>query len=439
MTVGVLFPTAVLLGGLAFFEPCTVAVHALFMERGNRAGPAAGRRAVGSVWLVRILFVSLPLVLAVELLPPFSWPPLWSGVGLAAMAGLYLFTRQHYLPVPHLELYRLLPGGAWLPRSVQLGLTLPACTLPLYLVLLALVTEVHDAAVAVMAGALFGTFFSLPMLLVTLRGLRGNGGRLLGRVTKAAPYLTALLLFGAGVALSWPSIESATALFGEGLRNTGWTALALGFAAGLLFSFNPVSFAAIPVVLAYVTRATERERAFRLGLAFVAGLLATHLLLGVASALGGDWVQRLLGRYWGAVLGPVLIFLGLLWAGIIRPRLPWFAMRGRPVEGAGGAFLLAVPFSVAVCPFCAPALLVALTASAAIGSPLWGGALLLAFAAGRGVPILLGAWSLGWLESVGGLARHHRVFEVLGRVVLVLTGLYLLNSYFLWVNLGAIT
>ncbi|HHC71802.1 MAG TPA: cytochrome C biogenesis protein, partial [Thiotrichales bacterium] len=98
--------------------------------------------------------------------------------------------------------------------------------------------------------------------------------------------------------------------------------------------------------------------------------------------------------------------------------------------GLWGAFLLGIPFSVAVCPFCTPALLVTLTASAAIGSVPFGFALLLAFAVGRSLPIILGAWSMGWLESLRVLSRRQRVFEVLAGITLILTGLYLLNEYF---------
>jgi len=100
------------------------------------------------------------------------------------------------------------------------------------------------------------------------------------------------------------------------------------------------------------------------------------------------------------------------------------------VTGIWGAFLLGIPFSVAVCPFCTPALLVTLTASAAIGSISFGFSLLLSFAIGRSIPVILGAWSMGWLESLNILSRYQKAFEIVAGFVLVLTGLYLLNEYF---------
>lgn len=214
------------------------------------------------------------------------------------------------------------------------------------------------------------------------------------------------------------------------LASASMAGLIVGFIAGFIFSFNPVAFAAIPVTLAYVTKAHAPTRAAVLAGAFVAGLIVTHVVLGVAAALGGEWVGSVIGRRWGLVLGPFLIVLGLLWPGWLKLRLPWFSMRGRRVAGVGGAFLLGIPFSIAVCPFCTPALLVLLTAAAGIGSVPFGFALLLAFALGRAVPILLGAWAVGWLESLRKLTRWQKVFETAGGVTLIVAGVYLIEQYY---------
>lgn len=223
---------------------------------------------------------------------------------------------------------------------------------------------------------------------------------------------------------------ASTEVLREALSQASWAGIGIAFVSGFVFSFNPLSFASIPVMLAYVTRAHEERRALLMGSAFVLGMLVTHAVLGVAAALGGGWVQNIMGREWGLFLGPLLILLGLIWAGWLNLRLPWFGVRGHRVGGVWGAFLLGIPFSVAVCPFCAPALLVTLTASAAIGSASFGFALLLAFALGRSIPVLLGVWGMGWLESLQVLSGYQKLFEVIAGVVLIMTGLYLLNEYF---------
>lgn len=207
--------------------------------------------------------------------------------------------------------------------------------------------------------------------------------------------------------------------------------LLIGFTTGFLFSFNPVALAAIPVSLAYVTKSHEQRVALHYAAAFVLGLLLVHVALGAIAALGGLWVQKLLGRYWGLILGPLLIVLGLAWPGWIRLPVPQIALRARRATSAWGAGVLGAAFAVAVCPICTPTLVVLLGVAAGVGSITFGVLLLLAFALGRAVPILLGGWAVGALEAMKPLARHQRAFEVLGAVVLILAGLYMLNAFFL--------
>ena len=207
--------------------------------------------------------------------------------------------------------------------------------------------------------------------------------------------------------------------------------LLLGFTTGLLFSFNPVALAAIPVSLAYVTKAHEQRAAVLYAGAFVLGMVIIHVLLGAIAGLGGLWVQKALGRYWGLALGPLLIVLGLAWMGWLRIPLPPIAIRGRRATNIWGAGALGAAFSVAICPFCTPALVVLLGVSASVGSVMFGVLLLLAFALGRAVPILLGGWAVGALEDLKVLARYQHAFEVIGGVVLILAGLYMLNAFFI--------
>ena len=87
-------------------------------------------------------------------------------------------------------------------------------------------------------------------------------------------------------------------------------------------------------------------------------------------------------------------------------------------------------FSVAVCPFCTPALAVLLGMAATTASPVYGMALLLAFAIGRAVPISLGMGAIGWSERFQTLTRYRHAVEIMGGIILILTGLYMLNAYY---------
>lgn len=221
--------------------------------------------------------------------------------------------------------------------------------------------------------------------------------------------------------------------FRQSLEQAGLAAVGISFLAGLFFSVNPVAMAAIPVSLAYVTKARQAREAVLFGAMFIVGMILTHVVLGFIAGLGGRWIEAVIGRFWGLALGPLLILLGLMWPGWLRVPIPPFAMRVRRPSGALGAFAFGVPFSIAICPACTPALVVLLGVSAGSGSPLMGALLLLAFALGRAIPVAIGASAMGWLENLKTLAPYRRAFETFGGLALIAAGLYMLNAFFFWI------
>jgi len=209
-------------------------------------------------------------------------------------------------------------------------------------------------------------------------------------------------------------------------------ALGVAFLAGLVFSFNPVALASIPVALAYVTKARTTRQSILFGTAFTLGMVLVQVLLGFVAGLSGSWVEQFAGRQWGLLLRPVLIVLGFIWAGWVRVPLPSSSFKARRPNTLVGAVALGAVFSVAVCPVCNPELVVLIGAAAASASPLFGAVLLLAFSIGRAIPIVLGASAIGWLENLKTFSRYQRHVEVLGGVTLIAFGLYMLNAYYFW-------
>jgi len=65
---------------------------------------------------------------------------------------------------------------------------------------------------------------------------------------------------------------------------------------------------------------------------------------------------------------------------------------------------------------------VLLGVTAGLGSPWVGAVLLFAFAIGRAIPIALGSIVMGWLENLRALTAYRRAFEVLGGVLLIVSG-----------------
>ncbi len=427
----VFFLSIAVIGLLAFFEPCTIATHTLFAVRTHQKNLNGRLKTLFNLLISRALISTLLLILAVTAFEAPQWNLITPVIILIVISAIYIISRYSYIPIPHIDFSRLLPMKLKNQHAIQLGLTLPACTIPLFIVVTGMAITVDSPVFALTAGLIYAAMFTLPTAIIIFVGMSSKKRELLNNAARITPYITAGLFIIVAFTLVIIKLDLNVESLRTLLLKPSVTGIATGFIVGLIFSFNPVSFAAIPVMLAYVTKAQEKRRAMMMGVAFVSGMVFIQVVLGVAAALGGDWVQSVMGRFWGLILGPVLIILGILWPGWIKIRVPWFGMKGRAAVSLWGAFILGIPFSIAVCPFCSPALLVVITASAAIGSVSFGFFLLLAFALGRGVPIMIGAWSVGTLESITGFAKYQKYFEVIAGITLILSGLYLLNEYFL--------
>lgn len=201
MTTSNLLATATVLGLLAFFEPCTIATHTLFSVRAHGCVRAQRGRELLMLWFARSALSVGLLFFGVAVTTPPGWGRALPSAALALMASLYLISRSVYIPVPHLELWRVLPGAAELPQAIKLGLTLPACTLPLFVILVALSVTLNSATAAVAAGLLFAAFFTLPTAVTAYTGLSESGRRFLHVTALTTAYLTALLLYGAAAYL----------------------------------------------------------------------------------------------------------------------------------------------------------------------------------------------------------------------------------------------
>lgn len=430
MVVLLLF-TAGIMGLLVLFETGAIAAHILYRQRQNvSVNNASYHQNLLTVWFTRAVLFAGMFIFAVLLTDSPTWDNYTPSIFLTAMSILYIGLRFIYSRVSDVKLFKLIPSKKKSSAAIQLGLTFPICSVPLLIVMVVIAITVDSIGWALTAGFLFATMFTLPMNLISRNGIDEIREKLLRYGSKINPYIITMLLLGAAFYLLIPSIDINPVSLKQILMSANWTSISVAFIAGFIFSFNPVSFASIPVMLAYVTKAHEQQRAVVMGAAFVVGTIVTHVVLGVAAALGGEWVQGIMGRYWGLFLGPVLIVMGLVWAGVLNISLRWFAVKGQKATGLWGAFLLGIPFSVAICPFCTPALMVVLTASAAIASVPFGFFLLFAFALGRSIPIMLGVLSMGWLESLQTLSQQQKVLEVIAGMVLIMTGLYMLNEYF---------
>lgn len=181
--------------------------------------------------------------------------------------------------------------------------------------------------------------------------------------------------------------------------------LLLAFLAGLLLTFSPTCLALLPALAAGALGGGGP----RLASAFLAGLLALNLALGVAATVFGAALQTSLaagGQWWGVLSAGLLLLLGLQLAQVLRVRGPRVSLLARAARSPWGAFLLAWPFSIGSCPACLGLLAAVLLGAAASGQPAYGALLLFAFTLGRALPILLVGTSVERVRRLAGISRR---------------------------------
>ena len=178
---------------------------------------------------------------------------------------------------------------------------------------------------------------------------------------------------------------------------TGIEGLAAALAGGLLTSASPCTLAAIPVAVGYVGgQGASPRRAWALSLAFVAGMNAALLAMGLAAARLGLLLGALPGP-WSIAVGMVVCGAALwLWradpasCGVILPK---GLERRLAKSGMWGAAVLGALIGTGMSPCATPALAAALAlagSGALFGASMaWGAALLLTYGLGHSALLLV--------------------------------------------------
>ena len=221
--------------------------------------------------------------------------------------------------------------------------------------------------------------------------------------------------------------RSSEALLQGSLAHPGPLTLALVFTGGLLTSLGPCSLSLLPVTLAYLAGfgAEERGRApWQRSVSFAAGIVASLVLLGLASGLMGRLYGRIPGQL-PLLVAVVAVVMGLNLLGLLRLPLPagpdperW----RRRVPAPLAPLAAGLAFGLASTPCTTPVLAVLLAWIAQNGRPLTGMLLLISFGAGQVIPLLLAGTAAASLPSLLRLRRVGQWIPPLSGVVLLTTG-----------------
>lgn len=226
--------------------------------------------------------------------------------------------------------------------------------------------------------------------------------------------------------------------------------LLVAAAAGFLSFLSPCVLPLLPGYLAYLSGlvvsdrdASPRERRLRAlsaAAAFAAGLGFVFVVLGLTASAVGLWLSE-----WRVVLsrlaGVVVIVLGLQALGVLRVarlsrefRPALASLGGGHRRGVGGAAFMGAAFGLGWTPCVGPMLGGILLLASQAASAVEGSALLVAYAAGFGVPFIVAALAVDRIvRALGGVRRHGVRVERVAGLLLLAMGAFLVTD-----NLGAL-
>jgi len=237
--------------------------------------------------------------------------------------------------------------------------------------------------------------------------------------------------------LSQWGYELSRTLQGQ-LQSRSVAAVFVVFAAGVLTSFTPCVYPMIPVTVTFIggAAAGDRRRAVGLSLVYVAGLALVYATLGVVAALLGRVFGQFTRSPWifGGV-GVLIVIFGVAMLGWIRIPMLLTGVQGKGARKGGtlGALLMGMAAGFVAAPCTAPVLGLLLTYVATTRDVIWGGALLLVFALGLSLLLMLLGIFSGFLT---GLPRAGAWMDLVKKVFGVL--MLGIGVFFLWQALGMV-
>ena len=219
---------------------------------------------------------------------------------------------------------------------------------------------------------------------------------------------------------------------GQYIHTNPWFAIVAVFVGGILTASNPCVLAMIPLMMSFVAGRREEKpgvlRALGFSFVFVLGLSITFTVMGMIAALAGKMYGDV-SSAWNWVVAAVCVVMGLHLMGVLTVPIPSLADKVQPkTRGLLGALVLGLLFGLVSAPCAAPILVVLLTYLAGSGTSVpYGGLLLLVYALGHSLLIIIAGTSMGAARTLIENKKMGRTMDILRKgagAVIVLVGLY---------------
>ncbi|MFH1678061.1 MAG: cytochrome c biogenesis protein CcdA [Candidatus Omnitrophota bacterium] len=206
----------------------------------------------------------------------------------------------------------------------------------------------------------------------------------------------------------------------------------LVFFGGVLVSFTPCVYPLLPITIAYIgaSSANSRIKGFTLSLIYVTGISITYAILGLAAVLTGS----LFGRFTSLPLvriiaGAIIVLFGIvLWFGWSF-RIPLLKLPAPKKSGVFlSCFILGLTSGLIISPCTAPVLGSILVFVAAKKNFVYGAFLLLSFAYGMGLLLIIAGTFSSILVSIPKSGYWMKIIQKIYAVILAAVGIYFVFS-----------
>lgn len=214
------------------------------------------------------------------------------------------------------------------------------------------------------------------------------------------------------------------------LGNKPLWAIFIAFAGGVISSISPCVLSILPIIIGYIGGYSEDKtsKAFVQSLLFVLGLTITLTIVGLIAALAGKVIGSFIGPMWYIVLAIISIVMGLSLLEVFYIRFPTI-IKDMPQNKYGRIFspiILGMAFGLIATPCSTPILIALVSYVAYEGSIVFGTIMLIAYAFGHGIILLLCGTFTGILKEMGFIRKWTSYITKISGIMLILIGIYLI-------------
>lgn len=225
----------------------------------------------------------------------------------------------------------------------------------------------------------------------------------------------------------------------ELLAQNVYLAILIAFAAGVLTVFTPCSLTSVPLIVTCInsTEQNKKKKAFVYSILICLGQAIVFVVMGLIAASIGflmNWVG--FEKVWHLLLALLMLWMALEMFGVTNIlHKKHKSVNKKPHGGMFGALGVGMLTALFATPCSTPVFTAMLAfVSAANLSVLYGGLLLLGYALGHSIPLVITGSTLSFVQSVNFSKKFNKTSKIIkivfGILLLALTA-YLIISAFL--------